>query len=79
MGLSVEHVTLPAAPVRAKLVMGHSINGWQRISTEGLIRRQSPEHRMACAALMLEVAEADYADEPEETQAILKALEASLA
>ena len=30
---------------------------------------------MACAALMLEVAEADYADDPEETRAILKALE----
>lgn len=38
---------------------------------------ESPEQiHMACAALMLEVAEADYVDEPEETQAILKALEA---
>jgi len=37
---------------------------------------ESPEQiHMACAALMLEVAEADYADEPEETRAILKALE----
>ena len=36
----------------------------------------SPEQiHMACAALMLEVAEADYADDPEETRAILKALE----
>lgn len=36
----------------------------------------SPEHiHMACAALLLEVAEADYADDPSETQAILKALE----
>ena len=37
---------------------------------------ESPEQiHMACAALMLEVAEADYADDPEETRAILKALE----
>ena len=37
---------------------------------------ESPEQiHMACAALMLEVAEADYVDEPEET-AILEALEA---
>ena len=37
---------------------------------------ESPEQiHMACAALMLEVAEADYADEPDETRAILKALE----
>ncbi len=33
---------------------------------------------MACAALLLEVAEADYADDPEETRAILAALEKEL-
>ena len=33
---------------------------------------------MACAALMLEVAEADYADDPAETRTILRALESEL-
>lgn len=33
---------------------------------------------MACAALLLEVAEADYADDPEETRTIIKALETHL-
>ena len=33
---------------------------------------------MACAALLLEVAEADYADDPEETRAIVSALETHL-
>ena len=33
---------------------------------------------MACAALLLEVAEADYADDPEETRAIIRALETHL-
>ena len=36
----------------------------------------SPEQlHMACAALLLEVAEADYKDDPKETQAVLRALE----
>ena len=39
----------------------------------------SPEQlHMACAALLLEVAEADYKDDPKETQAILRALESEL-
>jgi len=39
----------------------------------------SPEQlHMACAALFLEVAEADYNDDPKETQAILRALESEL-
>ncbi len=39
----------------------------------------SPEQlHMACAALLLEVAEADYKDDPAETQAILRALESEL-
>ena len=39
----------------------------------------SPEQlHMACAALLLEVAEADYKDGPAETQAILRALESEL-
>tara|TARA_B100001123_G_scaffold194684_1_gene221893 strand:+ start:2438 stop:2902 length:465 start_codon:yes stop_codon:yes gene_type:complete len=33
---------------------------------------------MACAALLLEVAEADYADDPEETRTIISALETHL-
>ena len=39
----------------------------------------TPEQiNMACAALMLEVAEADYVDDPAETKAILRALESEL-
>jgi len=39
----------------------------------------TPEQiNMACAALLLEVAEADYADDPAETEAILRALESEL-
>ena len=39
----------------------------------------SPEQlHMACAALLLEVAEADYVDDPAETEAILRALESEL-
>ena len=39
----------------------------------------TPEQiNMACAALLLEVAEADYADDPAETEAILRALEKEL-
>ncbi len=39
----------------------------------------TPEQiNMACAALMLEVAEADYVDDPAETKAILRALEREL-
>ena len=39
----------------------------------------SPEQlHMACAALLLEVAEADYVDDPAETEAILRALENEL-
>ena len=39
----------------------------------------SPEQlHMACAALLLEVAEADYKDDPSETQSILRALESEL-
>ena len=39
----------------------------------------TPEQiNMACAALMLEVAEADYADDPAETRTILRALESEL-
>ena len=33
---------------------------------------------MACAALLLEVAEADYADDPEETRTIIRVLETEL-
>jgi len=39
----------------------------------------SPEQlHMACAALLLEVAEADYKDDPAETRSILRALETEL-
>ena len=39
----------------------------------------TPEQiNMACAALLLEVAEADYVDDPAETEAILRALESEL-
>jgi len=39
----------------------------------------SPEQlHMACAALLLEVAEADYKDDPAETRSILRALESEL-
>ena len=39
----------------------------------------SPEQlHMACAALLLEVAEADYKDDPSETRSILRALESEL-
>ena len=39
----------------------------------------TPEQiNMACAALLLEVAEADYVDDPAETEAILRALENEL-
>ena len=39
----------------------------------------TPEQiNMACAALLLEVAEADYVDDPAETKAILRALESEL-
>ena len=39
----------------------------------------TPEQiNMACAALMLEVAEADYVDDPAETRTILRALESEL-
>ncbi len=39
----------------------------------------SPEQiHMACAALLLEVAEADYADDPDEVKAILASLEREL-
>ena len=39
----------------------------------------TPEQiNMACAALLLEVAEADYVDDPAETEAILRALEKEL-
>ncbi len=36
------------------------------------------EINMACAALLLEVAEADYVDDPAETKTILRALESEL-
>ena len=39
----------------------------------------TPEQiNMACAALLLEVAEADYVDDPAETEVILRALESEL-
>ena len=39
----------------------------------------TPEQiNMACAALLLEVAEADYVDDPAETETILRALESEL-
>ena len=52
-------------------------------AAEGDGAKGSPEAtaeqiNMACAALLLEVAEADYKDDPKETQAILRALESEL-
>ena len=41
--------------------------------------QDTPEQiNMACAALLLEVAEADYVDDPAETRTILRALESEL-
>ncbi|MBC8325115.1 MAG: TerB family tellurite resistance protein [Verrucomicrobia subdivision 3 bacterium] len=49
-------------------------------STGGTVEPEiTPEQlHMACAALLLEVAEADYKDDPAETQAVLRALESEL-
>ena len=65
--------------------LSYGINGHLRAKEKetGEPPAETPEAsqeqiNMACAALLLEVAEADYADDPEETRAIISALEAHL-
>ena len=59
-----------------KLFGGKSETPKTESTGDGAEAEISPEQlHMACAALLLEVAEADYKDDPKETQAILRALE----
>ncbi len=61
-------------------LFGENAEATETESTDGAVEPEiTPEQlHMACAALLLEVAEADYKDDPKETQAILRALESEL-
>ena len=59
-------------------LFGGKPNAGEANSAEDSPQATPEQIHMACAALLLEVAEADYADDPAETEAILRALEKEL-